>query len=159
MKNFTSCFKDKPFLEFFFKRVRLNTTDRYAEEFPYISLCGRERNFIRCDDLPIVFTNVIEKEIKGKIEHRFCYAHAGDLLHVEFEPNKIYMAIENGRVYHPAPIKYGGVGLVMSKLAIKFSKDFHFGNGDMNPPTEFTFKGEKYVLDNKWYDKLRNVHK
>lgn len=28
MKNFTSCFKDKKFLQFFFKRVRANTTGK-----------------------------------------------------------------------------------------------------------------------------------
>lgn len=59
LKNFTSCFKEKKFLKFFFDRIRLNQTDRYANEFPFISLCGRERNFIRCDDVPIVYTHVV----------------------------------------------------------------------------------------------------
>ncbi|XP_071450161.1 UPF0598 protein CG30010 [Hetaerina americana] len=66
MKNFTSCFKDKAFLVFFFKRVRKNNTGRYEEDFPFLSLCGRERNFIRCDDTPIVFTQVIQGEVKPK---------------------------------------------------------------------------------------------
>lgn len=65
IKNFTSCFKDKPFLRFFFKRLRFNATPRYQNEFPYVSLCGTERNYIRCDDLPIVFTDVIAND-KGK---------------------------------------------------------------------------------------------
>lgn len=59
IKNFTSCFKDKQFLVFFFKRLKRNDTNRYREEFPYLSVCGRERNFVRCDDLPVVFTEVI----------------------------------------------------------------------------------------------------
>lgn len=59
MKNFTSCFKDKPFLKFFFDRLKRNDSDRYADTFPFVSVCGRERNFIRCDDLPIVFTHVL----------------------------------------------------------------------------------------------------
>ncbi|KAJ8979030.1 hypothetical protein NQ317_003133 [Molorchus minor] len=46
MKNFTSCFKEKKFLKFFFDRLRLNTTGRY-KEFPFVSLCGRERNFCK----------------------------------------------------------------------------------------------------------------
>lgn len=65
IKNFTSCFKDKQFLRFFFKRLRFNATPRYQNEFPYVSLCGTERNYIRCDDLPIVFTDVIAND-KGK---------------------------------------------------------------------------------------------
>jgi hypothetical protein len=31
---------------------------RYFPDFPYVSLCGRERNFLRCDDVPIVFTQI-----------------------------------------------------------------------------------------------------
>lgn len=58
IKNFTSCFKDKRFLQFFFKRIRFNETNRYIEDFPYVSMCGRERNFIRCDDVPVVYTGV-----------------------------------------------------------------------------------------------------
>lgn len=59
MKNFTSCFKDKKFLQFFFHRLRTNETGRYQDDFPYLSICGRERNYIRCDDLPIVYTHVL----------------------------------------------------------------------------------------------------
>lgn len=115
MKNFTSCFKgkslfffakqnitefnlnlkkqshfaDKKFLKFFFSRLRKNTTKVYADSFPYISLCGKERNFIRCDDLPIVFTNVIQLEDPetGEMTDYFCYGHAGNLLKVSFFPN------------------------------------------------------------------------
>lgn len=47
VKNFITCFKDKAFLEFFFKRLKKNSTDRYQESFPYLSLCGRERNYVR----------------------------------------------------------------------------------------------------------------
>lgn len=46
VKNFITCFKDKEFLAFFFKRLKKNNTNVY-NEFPYLSLCGRERNFIR----------------------------------------------------------------------------------------------------------------
>ncbi|XP_045130702.1 UPF0598 protein C8orf82 homolog [Portunus trituberculatus] len=58
MKNFTSCFKEKKFLQFFFSRMKFNETGRYPE-FPFLSLCGCERNYIRCDDLPLVFTHLV----------------------------------------------------------------------------------------------------
>ncbi|RZC31984.1 UPF0598 protein CG30010, partial [Asbolus verrucosus] len=110
MKNFTSCFKEKKFLRFFFNQLRLNTTDRYRE-FPYLSICGKERNFVRCDDYPIVFTHVINKTTKhDKAEAHLAYNHAGDLLTFKFEPAKVIMLPETGRVYHPAPERTGSIG-------------------------------------------------
>ncbi|XP_026468529.1 UPF0598 protein CG30010-like, partial [Ctenocephalides felis] len=149
MKNFTSCFKDKDFLVFFFKRLRKNTTDRY-KEFPYLSLCGREKNYVRCDDLPIVYTHVLPIENQEK-QYLLSYAHAGPLLTEKFEPNKIYMCPKSGRVYHPAHEKVGSIGLIRSKLAIEFSKYFEFKNGEENPPTHFTWDGKRYELDLSWY--------
>lgn len=72
MKNFTSCFKgwfilaryfylfnlDVRFLNFFFARLRINSTGKYEREFPYIGLCQGEENFLRCDDRPIVYTKL-----------------------------------------------------------------------------------------------------
>lgn len=71
------------------------------------------------------------------------------------------MNISTGRVYHPAPEKAGGIGLVRSKLAIEFSTSFDFENGEANAPTHFTWRNERYKLDTEWYrDKLmRGVNK
>lgn len=158
MKNFTSCFKEKDFLVFFFKRVRPNKSGRYEAEFPYISLCGRERNYIRCDDLPIVFTHVIQKTKNDREEDWLCYAHAGDRLAVRFEPNKLCMLPESGRVYHPAMKEVAGVGLVKSSLAFELSKLFVFEKGvaDKTPPTHFTWKGSTYELTNELWPLLQN---
>lgn len=98
MKNFTSCFKEKNFLKFFFNRLRQNDTQRYTM-FPYISPCGRERNYVRCDDTPIVFTEHIKTD---KTKDGLTYAHGGPELSVEFQLSKLYVAPESGRVYHPA---------------------------------------------------------
>ena len=65
------------------------------------------------------------------------------------------MLPESGRVYHPAPEKYGGVGLVKSKIAIEFSKYFIFGDGgEMEPPIHFTWKGKRYDLGNGIIDSI-----
>ncbi|XP_047987332.1 UPF0598 protein CG30010 [Leguminivora glycinivorella] len=154
MKNFTSCFKEKKFLDFFFKRIRLNKTGRFTEEFPFISLCGRERNFIRCDDVPIVYTHIITKDMKDYVT----YGYAGELLITPFVPHKIYMLPLTGRVYHPADDKYGGIGLVRSNLSIELSKHFEFYNGDGHPPTHFTWKNEKYELDQNWFQEKVDEH-
>ncbi|XP_011139478.1 UPF0598 protein CG30010 isoform X2 [Harpegnathos saltator] len=119
--------------------------------------CFKERNFVRCDDLPLVFTKVIQKHNTetDTEEDWFSYAHADDLLTVRFEPQKLFMNISTGRVYHPAPEKVGGIGLVRSKLAIEFSTSFDFENGEANAPTHFKWKNKLHELDTEWYrDKL-----
>ncbi|KAF7992993.1 hypothetical protein HCN44_005774 [Aphidius gifuensis] len=154
MKNFTSCFKEKKFLNFFFKRLKINDSNRYTKDFPYLSLCGKERNFIRCDDLPIVFTHVINDS--NSDNELFSYAYADDLLVVPFQPSKICMNIKTGRVYHPASEKIGGIGLVKSKFAIELSPYFEFTNGEDKHPTHLTWRGKRFVLDSQWYhDKLK----
>lgn len=158
MKNFTSCFKDKPFLKFFYDRVRRNDTDRYGDSFPYVSLCGRERNFIRCDDVPIVFTHVLPGAGAGSPE-RLAYGHAGDMLTVEFEPHRIFMSPLSGRVYHPAGGKHGSIGLVRSKLAIEFSRYFEYDTaatqaselaGTLDSPVGFVWHGVHHSLSGSW---------
>ncbi|XP_058067039.1 UPF0598 protein CG30010 [Anopheles bellator] len=148
IKNFTSCFKEKQFLEFFFNRLKLNDSDRYGDEFPFLSVCGRERNYIRCDDLPIVFTHIVPGE--GECE-RLAYAHASDKLSVPWQPDRICMFPASGRVYHPAPERYGSIGLVRSKLAIEVSNYFTFRNGEDQPPTHFRWKSQDYELDQHWW--------
>lgn len=153
MKNFTSCFKEKKFLEFFFRRLRRNETGKYEAEFPFVSPCGREMNFVRCDDLPFVFTHVVQSpqeeakpsDSKGFLLHN----HAGDLLKVEFTPEHLCMPAGTGRVYHPAPERAGGVGLVRSLLAIELSKHFTFADdSERSPPTHFDWNGTRYELTN-----------
>lgn len=81
---FTVTVADKKFLAFFFKHMKRNNTGRYMDEFPFLSICGVERNFVRCDDLPLVFTKVIQRRNAetGVDEDWFSYAHADDLLMV-----------------------------------------------------------------------------
>uniref|UniRef100_A0A1E1XV65 Uncharacterized protein n=1 Tax=Amblyomma sculptum TaxID=1581419 RepID=A0A1E1XV65_AMBSC len=153
MKNFTSCFKEKKFLEFFFRRLRRNETGKYEDEFPFASPCGREMNFVRCDDLPFVFTHIVqlpEEEVKQQNSKGFLlHNHAGNLLKVEFTPEHLCMPAGTGRVYHPAPERVGGVGLVRSLLAIELSKHFTFpDDSDKCPPTHFDWEGTRYKLTN-----------
>ncbi|KAL1124318.1 hypothetical protein AAG570_002086 [Ranatra chinensis] len=155
MKNFTSCFKEKKFLVFFFRRLRLNNTGRYQDSFPYLSLCGVERNFIRCDDRPLVYTHIINSPGDGK--QLFCYNHAGDVLFNEFCPDKIFMSPQSGRVYHPCQATAGSVGLVRSKLAIELSRNFIFDEGEAKPPTRFTWQGKTYDLDLQWMPAAEGV--
>ena len=153
MKNFTSCFKEKHFLKFFFSRLKINYTGRYPD-FPYLSPCGKERNYIRCDDLPVVFTNVLDSESTKPL---LSFNHADRLLTTEFKPEKICMT-NSGRVYHPGPERAGGLGLISDKLSIDWTTDkrFEFELGEDNPPTHFIWNDEKIVLNNELSAKLES---
>ncbi|KAM8712583.1 hypothetical protein ACLKA7_012993 [Drosophila subpalustris] len=156
MKNFTSCFKERKFLQFFFSRLRQNQTQRY-QMFPFLSPCGRERNYVRCDDTPIVFTEQLKKD-ESKDEESLSYAHGGPNLTVIFEPQKLYMHPASGRVYHPAWPKVGNVGLVRSKLAIELSQNFVFTDGNESP-THFNWRGSKLKLEHDWINNCQFQHK
>ncbi|CAG5135293.1 unnamed protein product [Candidula unifasciata] len=155
IKNFTSCFKEKDFLVFFFKRLKVNTTGRYVDEFPFISLCGREHNYVRCNDTPIVYTHIIQNP--SSATDLLSFGGAGDKLTVKFEPENLCMLPQTGRVYHPASEQYGSIGLIKSALAIELSKSFEFASGDESqPPSHFTWKGHRYDLTNVLFDVVRD---
>ncbi|TKR96787.1 hypothetical protein L596_010758 [Steinernema carpocapsae] len=137
MKNFTSCFKDKKFLTFFFSRLRhTDPKDAYAKEFPYYSACGIERNFIRCDDRPVVYTDLNQNEDLWMI--------ANSTKTAEFQPSKLFMG-PNGRLYHPS--KFAHYALVKSALADELFPRFRFDSD--GKPTHFTYKDEVIELDNE----------
>lgn len=118
-----------------------------------MSLCGKERNYIRCDDVPIVYTHIHSNNVDYLL-----FGYTGDLLKFNFQPEKVYMLPETGRVYHPAEEKYGGIGLIKSKLAIEMSKHFSFENGDGYPPTHFMWKNKNHKLDQMWFKDAIKQH-
>lgn len=158
-------FTEKKFLAFFFRRVRFNLTSRYRDDFPYVSPCGVEMNYIRCDDIPIVFTHLLDangeliQDIIGHgssscdepLSERLSYGGTGKLLTVPFEPEKLCMPPESGRVYHSALDNVGGVGLVKSSLALELSRFFRYEemtNPEVAPPVSFRWNGRDLKLDN-----------
>ncbi|NXG61733.1 CH082 protein, partial [Hemiprocne comata] len=152
VKNFITCFKDVPFLVFFFKHLERNRSGRYEAEFPFLSLCGRERNFLRCDDLPVVFTQILPGSHGKRL---LSYCGGGERLAVPFQPEHLVVFPENGRLYHPAPEKAGRVGLVRSALAWELSPGFEFGGGPTEPPTHFRWEGRRYQLSQELLPLLR----
>ena len=113
-------------------------------------------NYIRCDDTPIVFTHVISEanyDHSTKVFDSLSFCGAGDKLTIPFQPENVCMLPETGRVYHPAPDKFGGIGLIKSSLAIEFSKYFEFeGDEETQPPSHFTWRETKFELTNKLFD-------
>ncbi|KAM4549024.1 UPF0598 protein C8orf82 homolog [Odontesthes bonariensis] len=149
VKNFVTCFKDKQFLVFFFSRVRSNLSGRYEDDFPFLSLCGRERNFLRCDDRPVVFTHLLPGAAGDREVLSYC--GGAEKLAAPFRPEALYMHPVSGRVYHPFHERLGGVGLVRSALAIEFSSFFVYppDSGQSEQPTHFLWGGQKHALTNE----------
>ncbi|KAK2835009.1 hypothetical protein Q5P01_015493 [Channa striata] len=155
MKSFVTCFKDKDFLVFFFTRLRSNQSGRYEEDFPFLSLCGRERNFLRCDDRPVVFTHLLQspaasQRIPGDPQ-LLSYCGGAEKLTVPFRPEALYMHPVSGRLYHPCRERSGGVGLVRSALAMELSSFFvHAAEpGQSGQPTHFVWTGKTHTLTNE----------
>lgn len=143
MKNFTTCFKDPQFLVTFFSRLRPNRSGRYEAAFPFLSPCGRERNFLRCDDRPVVFTHLLAP---GRGPARLSYCGGGEALTVPFEPARLLPLAANGRLYHPAPERAGGVGLVRSALAQELSAAFEAAPGAPAVPSHIHWQGRRLAL-------------
>lgn len=143
MKNFTTCFKDPQFLVMFFSRLTPNRSGRYEASFPFLSLCGRERNFLRCEDRPVVFTHLLAA---GPALQRLSYCGGGEALTVPFEPARLLPLATNGRLYHPAPERAGGVGLVRSALAFELSACFEYAPGAPELPSHVRWQGRRFAL-------------
>lgn len=149
MYNFTTCFKDPRFLTFFFRNLKMNDTKRYDDEFPYLSVCGNELNFISCDDRPIVFTKWNEEndtfQINWSNRQQKINVSLDALLCLSYfsQPSNLFM-LENGRLYHIST--FDTYGLVRSSLADKLFPMFEFD--EKGQPIYINWKGQTLKLDN-----------
>lgn len=134
---------DPQFLVTFFSRLRRNRSGRYEASFPFLSPCGRERNFLRCEDQPVVFTHLLAA---GPGAPRLSYCGGGEALTVPFEPARLLPLAANGRLYHPAPERAGGVGLVRSALAFELSACFEYAPGVSALPSHVRWQGRRLAL-------------
>ncbi|KAG2458442.1 CH082 protein, partial [Polypterus senegalus] len=136
------------FLAFFFSRLQRNEIGRYQDSFPFLSLCGRERNFLRCEDRPVVFTKMLTR---GSDAELLSYCGGSERLAVPFRPEALYMHPVNGRLYHPCPERSGAVGLVRSALAIELSPCFEYqqGQAPSGQPTHFHWAHRRWELTNE----------
>lgn len=143
MKNFTSCFKEKEFLTFFNSRISYDKQEIYHPQgFYFKSLCQGEINYIKCDDLPVVFTHLLDQNFEvitpqflesiaespeNPLEQVKYLAWGGFQpkfgsdwrLVMPFDPNSLFIS-EFGRIYHAAKPRFGGLGLIKSSISIDF---------------------------------------
>lgn len=100
-------------MDFFFKQVRKNETGLH-EDYPFISPCGKELNFIKPADMPIVFHDLSH-------DNKLIY---GGTLTVTFDPSKVLVSPRTGRLYHP--YSKDEVGLIRSQIGVRLSEGLSF---------------------------------
>ena len=86
---------EQKFLAFFFRNLRNNEYDRYKKAFPFVSLCGNERNYLNCEDLPYVITKLDEKNDLIQLN----MLQSSDWL-FHFDPLNLFHNPRTGRLYY-----------------------------------------------------------
>jgi hypothetical protein len=104
IKNFATCFKDIPFLNRFFKNLQPNETNSHPE-YKFIYICMKEFNFLKCEDTPIVFFDLMD----GNLIY-------GGNLKTKFQPNSLIFDIDNFRLYQQIDFKFGSFGLLSENV-------------------------------------------
>lgn len=114
-RNMATCLKDKNFLAFFYSQLRVNSTGTFADEYPYVSMCGRERNFV-CPQDPMSAFVFAELSMDGTVlfyggatsASSVATAGSGSTSDVQlgpgrvaFDPAALVYHTETGRLYHP----------------------------------------------------------
>jgi Domain of unknown function (DUF4505) len=129
---------DRKFLNFFFSRIRpINDKESQflaehdiQNEYPFLSPCGEELNFIRPAATPIVYHTFREYDQ--------CLLFGGNLEHA-FDPTQLAISSTTGRMYHRFTSKNKNItnsqgreqslsyGLIRSSIAVALSEKIGFG--------------------------------
>ena len=159
IKNFTSCYKEPKFLEFFFRNLRESNKsvvdNPYSSAFPFVSHCGREVNYVACDDLPFVVTKLNTHSDTLELNNITASAH----WLYQFDPTHLFENRASGRLYYlqegkqPAESKQtfykrlpAQLALVRSDLAIFLMEKSStlLDDGQLT----FEYKSRTYTLNN-----------
>ena len=155
-KNIATSLKDTKFLDYFFSRMkRVGEKEKSIledvgaeEDYPFVSPCGIELNFVRPADSAIVFHDLREgggDADKGK------HLVFGGTLTQPYRPEKLAMSPRTGRLYHKlvadvkdgekplTPLHSSGTsaadsskleyGLIKSSVAVTIADDIVEGDG------------------------------
>ena len=148
---------DPKFLHFFFTRLRANTFDDrpYCSTFPYVSLCGRERNFIRCADVPFVLTRLLDENDLFE-----CCHIPSTTLTIPFQPEKLFVKPDTGRIYHPlVETFHTSFALIKDSIAERLSSHLIYDEKTDGSPISIEWKGKIYSLQkNNPIEKLVYEH-
>lgn len=141
-KNIATSIKDEKFLNFFFSRIRWASPTEiehlegygFAGDYPFVSKCGAEINYIRPAATPIVFHSLVDG----------CLLYGGNLAQ-KFDCSKLAISEGTGRLYHRLFVNDGadiqthsnkitkerldlGYGLIRSSVAVSLSEHIQHKN-------------------------------
>ena len=157
-KNITSSIKDTTFLNFFFSKIRCATVkeidflreemdDEEDSQYPFVSKCGLEINYIRPAATPIVFHTLVTNN-----DDRLLY---GGNLSVQFDSNRLAISKRSGKLYYPVhnnnnsedrmKLEYG---LISSSVAVTLSDKITIGNNSYNYNRDDDDKEGKFTYNN-----------
>ena len=136
-KSIATSLKSPRFLSFFFSQLSLNDpSGSFGSDYPFISPCGTEMNYIACADTPIVFDDLVGGAASSGGE--LVYA---DGAHREpFDASALTLCAASGRLYHPLTThkRVTGLALVRSHLAISICERVDFDAEAANAGTRAT---------------------
>lgn len=122
---------DSGFLDFFFRRLKINDTGHHPE-YPYISPCGKEMNFVRSAGAPVVFR---------KLEENRSLVYAGSLTQ-PWEPMNLRIGSDD-QLYHPSPM---GPGRISPDLLLQWEPYFLPESGSIAPEGPFSHLSQPLQL-------------
>jgi Domain of unknown function (DUF4505) len=142
-KNIASSIKDEKFLNFFFSRIRLPreaditflALEGLEDDYPYVSYCGKEINYIRPAATPVVFHTMMDGHL-----------YFGGSLKQAFRPIDLAVSLPTGRLYHRVESNHTATaseyGLIRSSVAVALSEQIHAADEN---DTELTFVADGEV--------------
>lgn len=127
-------FKDK-----FFQKLHINNMKDVYPDFPYLSIRGKELNFVTCGHSPIVFHDLTP-------EGDLVYANS---LKIRFDPEAVVVD-ESGPIYHrvilegPKPVAI--LGLIERSVAFNISQHIQPDEDSSNGGFILTWNGARHRI-------------
>jgi len=140
--------KEKKFVNFFWRRLIANTPEsvgrgKYRSEFPFVSPCGKELNYVKPADCPIVFHTLLLDHSSESPEKNAQLLYAHDLA-VPFRPEEVFSLSASGRLYHPAP--KSGVGLISSGVGCELGEHMIEESGILELGSTLVWDNKKFTI-------------
>lgn len=132
-RNVATEMKDLKFLRFFYTMMEKNVDSSSADNYKWISKCGKEINFIHCDDSrsSVGFTEIVKEA--GSAGAFLIYGKGS--MKSPFSSDSLRYCEESGRMYHPVLqhkrlSKDEAYGLLHPELLWKLQLDFVESGGE-----------------------------
>lgn len=166
IRNFTSCLKDRAFLDLFYRRMRYNNRDypeQKARGYSFYSLCMGEVNFCRPDDSILVFQKLIDDSqfrhlileslllMRNALLSSCTELTWAGTMEMPFDPSSLRVSPETGYLYHPSPTTAPSAAAQRRR-----ARKTNASSADTNGPTRLSEAVEKTASPYGPYSLLRS---